>query len=167
MEFFLFLPQMRMTMGEMADRAQRAEAAGFDGIALMDHLAPPLAEDKPMYEAMSSAMWLAARTSTLRISHLVLCDALRAPAVLAREAVAIDHASGGRFELGIGAGSVVAEFASFGIPNPGRAARLRRLTETLDVLTLLWTGESGDYDGGFPPPPGAPQVPAPLSRLPI
>ena len=167
LEFFLFLPQMRMSMDELADRAQRAEAAGFHGIALMDHLAPPLAEDKPMYEAMSTAMWLAARTSTLKIGHLVLCDAMRAPAVLAREAVAIDHASGGRFELGIGAGSVAAEFASFGIPNPGRAARLRRLVETLDVLTLLWTGEPVDYDGEFHHLHGAQQVPAPLSRIPI
>jgi alkanesulfonate monooxygenase SsuD/methylene tetrahydromethanopterin reductase-like flavin-dependent oxidoreductase (luciferase family) len=166
-EFFLFLPQMRMSMDELADRARGAEAAGFHGVALMDHLAPPLAEDKPMYEAMSSAMWLAARTSTLKIGHLVLCDALRAPAVLAREAVAIDHASGGRFELGIGAGSVAAEFASFGIPNPGRAARLRRLVETLDVLTLLWTGESVDYDGEFHHLRGAQQVPTPLSRIPI
>ena len=154
-------------MGELADRAQRAEAAGFHGIALMDHLAPPLAEDKPMYEAMTSAMWLAAQTSTLKIGHLVLCDALRAPSVLAREAVAIDHASGGRFELGIGAGSVPAEFASFGIPNPGRAARLRRLVETLDVLTLLWSGEVVDYDGEFHQLRGAQQVPAPMGRIPI
>jgi alkanesulfonate monooxygenase SsuD/methylene tetrahydromethanopterin reductase-like flavin-dependent oxidoreductase (luciferase family) len=167
MEYFLFLPQMRMSMGDLADRAQRAEAAGFDGIALMDHLAPPLAEDKPMYEAMASAMWLAARTSTLKIGHLVLCDALRAPAVLAREAVAIDHASGGRFELGIGAGSVPAEFASFGIPNPGRAARLRRLVETLDVLGLLWSGERVDYDGEFHQLRGAQQAPKPLTRIPI
>src|SRR5947207_2200580 len=158
---------MRMTMGEMAGRSQRAEAAGFDGIALMDHLAPPLAEDKPMYEAMTSAMWLAARTSTLKIGHLVLCDALRAPAVLAREAVAVDHASGGRFELGIGAGSVPAEYASFGIPNPGRAARLRRLVETLDVLSLLWSGQPVDYEGEFHRLQGAQQVPTPLDRIPI
>lgn len=166
-EFFLFLPQMRMSMPELAERAQRAEAAGFTGIALMDHLAPPLAEDKPMYEAMATAMWLAANTSTLTIGHLVLCDALRAPAVLAREAVAIDHASQGRFELGIGAGSVPAEFKSFGIPNPGRAARLRRLVETLDVLTLLWSGERVDYDGEFHHLEDAQQVPAPLARIPI
>lgn len=167
LEFFLFLPQMRMTMPELAERARRAEAAGFDGIALMDHLAPPLAEDKPMYEAMTTAMWLAANTSTLKIGHLVLCDAVRAPAVLAREAVAIDHASGGRFELGIGAGSVPAEFAAFGIPAPGLRARLRRLVETLEVLSLLWSGERVDYDGEFHRLAGAQQVPVPLSRIPI
>jgi alkanesulfonate monooxygenase SsuD/methylene tetrahydromethanopterin reductase-like flavin-dependent oxidoreductase (luciferase family) len=166
-EFFLFLPQMRMTMPELAERARRAEAAGFHGIALMDHLAPPLAEDKSMYEAMTTAMWLAANTSTLRIGHLVLCDAVRAPAVLAREAVAIDHASGGRFELGIGAGSVPAEFKAFGIPTAGLEARLRRLVETLDVLNLLWSGERVDYDGEFHHLSGAQQVPAPIDRIPI
>ena len=104
-QFFLFLPQLRFTMADLVDRARAAEAAGFTGIALMDHLSPPLAEDRPMLEAMTAATWLAAATTTLIVSHLVLCDAFRQPAVLARQAVTLDHASGGRFELGIGAGS--------------------------------------------------------------
>ena len=55
------------------------------------------------------------RTSRLQVGSLVLCDSFRHPAVLAREAVSIDHASGGRFELGIGWGSVTAEFETFGV----------------------------------------------------
>src|SRR5437763_5088081 len=146
-QFFLFLPQLRFTMADLVERAQHAEAAGFTGIALMDHLAPPLAEDRPYLEAMTAATWLAAATSTLTVGHLVLCDAFRQPAVLARQAVTIDHASGGRFELGIGAGSVPGELETFGIgPVEHRVARLR---ETLEVLTRLWSGEVVDHDGDF------------------
>src|ERR1041384_6367425 len=97
-QFFLFLPQMRMTMDGLVKRARAAEAAGFVGMALMDHLSPPLATGQPMYEAMTTATWLAASTERLVLSHLVLCDAMRHPAVLARQAVTLDHASGGRFE---------------------------------------------------------------------
>src|SRR3954469_3547362 len=134
----LFLPPMGMTMDEVVERAQAAEAAGFDGIALMDHLAPPMAEDQPMFEAITTATWLAARTERLTIGHLVLCDALRHPAVLARQAVTIDHASGGRFELGIGWGSVPQELEAFGVFATEARPRVDRLTETLDVLGLLW-----------------------------
>lgn len=105
MEFHLFLPQMRLTFDRLVASAQAAEAAGFGGIAGMDHLVPPAAETQPMYEAMVTNTWLAAHTRRLKAGSLVLCDALRHPAVLAREAVSIDHASGGRFELAIGSGS--------------------------------------------------------------
>ncbi|MBV8559418.1 MAG: LLM class flavin-dependent oxidoreductase, partial [Acidimicrobiia bacterium] len=115
MEFHLFLPQLRMTMDDIVARARAAEAAGFAGVAFMDHLAPPGAEDRPMFDAMATAAWVAAHTARLRIGHLVLCDAFRQPAVLAREVTTIDHASGGRFELGIGSGSVPAELARFGV----------------------------------------------------
>ena len=59
-----------------------------------------------MFDAMATASWVAANTARLSIGHLVLCDAFRHPAVLAREIVSLDHASGGRVELGIGSGSV-------------------------------------------------------------
>lgn len=106
LEFWLFLPQMRLTMDQLVARAQAAEAAGFAGIAGMDHLTPPLADDQPMFEAMITSAWLAGRTEDLAVGSLVLCDSFRHPAVLARQAVSIDHTSGGRFELGLGWGSV-------------------------------------------------------------
>src|SRR5262245_1338379 len=65
MEFHLFLPQMRMTPAALVERARAAEAAGFRGMALMDHLAPPQAADQPMFEAMTTATWLAAHTERL------------------------------------------------------------------------------------------------------
>src|SRR6059036_863221 len=106
---------MRLTVDDLVGRAQAAEASGFAGMALMDHLSPPLAAGQSMYEAMTTATWLAARTDRLVLSHLVLCDAMRHPAVLARQAVTLDHASGARFELGLGWGSVPEELETFGV----------------------------------------------------
>src|SRR5215467_11359365 len=127
LEFWLFLPQMRMTMEELVGRARAAEASGFGGIAGMDHLVPPGAEAWPMFEAMITGTWLAAHTERLGVGSLVLCDSFRHPAVLAREAVSIDHASGGRFELGIGWGSQAGEIETFGIGSTRPPDRLGRL----------------------------------------
>jgi alkanesulfonate monooxygenase SsuD/methylene tetrahydromethanopterin reductase-like flavin-dependent oxidoreductase (luciferase family) len=166
-EFHLFLPQMRMSMPDLVARARAAEAAGFTGMALMDHFAPPLAEQHGMYEAISTAGWLLASTSTLKLGHLVLCDTFRHPAMLAREAVTLDHASGGRFELGIGWGSVPAEFERFGVAPRTPKGRVGRLKESLEVIRALWTGEPVDYAGEFHTLSGAQQNPTPLGALPI
>jgi alkanesulfonate monooxygenase SsuD/methylene tetrahydromethanopterin reductase-like flavin-dependent oxidoreductase (luciferase family) len=149
----------------LVERAQAADAAGFTGVALMDHMAPPMAEDKPMYEAIPTAAWLAARTERLVVGHLVLCDRFREPAVLARQAVTIDHFSGGRFEVGIGAGSVPEELSAFGMGDDER--RVSRLEETLEVMTRLWAGEPVDYDGRFFQLKQARQLPVPLEKIPI
>jgi alkanesulfonate monooxygenase SsuD/methylene tetrahydromethanopterin reductase-like flavin-dependent oxidoreductase (luciferase family) len=158
---------MRMSAETMVERAQVAEAAGFGGISLMDHLAPPFALDQPMLEAMSTATWLASRTEMLRVGHLVLCDAFRHPAVLARQAVSLDHMSNGRFDLGIGWGSVPDEFDTFGVGETTPAVRVRRMAETLEVLKLLWSGEEVDFDGEFHTLVAARQRPVPLTTIPI
>ena len=167
MEFHLFLPQMRLGPDALRARAVAAEAAGFDGLALMDHLAPPGALEQPMYEAFTAATWLAAVTDHLRLGHLVLCDQFRHPAVLARQAVTLDHLSGGRFELGIGSGSTPAELAAFGFPPADAAQRLGRLRETLELVTRFWTGEPVEYEGSFFQVAGARQLPVPLDRIPV
>ncbi len=167
MEFNLFLPQMRLSFDQLVDRARAAEAAGFAGMTGMDHLAPPLVDDQPMFEAIVTTTWLAARTERLRIGSLVLCDAFRHPAVLARQAVSIDHASGGRYDLGIGWGSVPAELATFGVGSTEARDRVDRLRETLEVVRALWAGETVDYEGRFHQLRGARQVPLPLGRIPI
>ena len=82
-DFWVFVPQMRMTMEQLVDRARAAEAAGFGGMASMDHMAPPAAESSPMFEAMITNAWLAAWTDRLHVGSLVLCDSFRHPAVLA------------------------------------------------------------------------------------
>jgi len=167
MEFNLFLPQMRMSFPQLVERARSAEAAGFVGITGMDHLAPPLAGDQPMYEAMVTTTWLAAHTARVRVGSLVLCDAFRHPAVLARQAVSIDHASGGRFDLGIGWGSVPEELATFGTGSTQPRARVERLRETLEVVRALWSGEAVDFDGAHHQLHSAQQVPVPLGGIPI
>jgi len=167
MEFHLYLPQMRLGPQQLVERARCAEEAGFDGIAGMDHLFPPLAAGQPMFEAMTTSTWIAAHTSRLVVSTLVLCDVFRHPAVLAQEAVTIDHLSGGRFELGIGWGSQPGELATFGVWSTDARARVRRLRETLEVLTALWSGDAVDYDGEFLQLLGARQAPVPLGRIPI
>jgi alkanesulfonate monooxygenase SsuD/methylene tetrahydromethanopterin reductase-like flavin-dependent oxidoreductase (luciferase family) len=133
----------------------------------MDHLAPPMAEDQPMHEAMTTATWLAAHTQTLSVGHLVLCDSLRHPAVLAKQAVTIDHASGGRFELGIGWGSVPDELDAFGVGDSAPSARVRRLAESLEVMTALWSGDTVDFDGEFHRVKGGRQQPVPLAKIPL
>jgi alkanesulfonate monooxygenase SsuD/methylene tetrahydromethanopterin reductase-like flavin-dependent oxidoreductase (luciferase family) len=165
--FHLFLPQMRMPVEAMVDRARAAEAAGFEGMALMDHLAPPMALEHDMWEAMTLATWLLARTESLVVGHLVLCDSMRHPAVLARQATSLDHASGGRFELGIGWGSVPEELIGYGVSSAGARQRVARLGESLEVIRALWTGEPVTYEGEFFQLRDAQQRPAPTRRIPI
>jgi alkanesulfonate monooxygenase SsuD/methylene tetrahydromethanopterin reductase-like flavin-dependent oxidoreductase (luciferase family) len=166
-EFHLFLPQMRMSFDTLVERARAAERNGFRGIAFMDHLAPPLAEEHDMWEAMTAASWVLAKTNALTVGHLVLCDALRHPAVLARQAVSLDHASGGRFELGVGWGSVAEELATFGIGGESATARVDRLAESLDVLKGLWTGEPFSYEGEYFTLHAAQQRPRPTRPIPV
>ena len=167
MQFHLFLPQMRMSFERLVETARAAEAAGFNGMAGMDHLFPPAADRHDMYDAMITNTWLAAHTERLKLGSLVLCDSFRHPAVLAKEAVSIDHASGGRYELGIGWGSQPAEFEVFGVGSTQPRRRVQRLRETLEVLRALWAGETVDYDGEIHTLRGAFQAPTPLERIPI
>jgi alkanesulfonate monooxygenase SsuD/methylene tetrahydromethanopterin reductase-like flavin-dependent oxidoreductase (luciferase family) len=166
-EFHLFLPQMRMSPADLVDRARAAEAAGFAGVALMDHLAPPQALDQPMFEAMTLATWLAAHTTRLTIGHLVLCDSFRHPSLLARQAVTLDHLSGGRYELAIGSGSTPNELKTFGISDANGAQRTARLRETLEVITRLWTGDPVTFQGEFIRLVEAQQLPVPTRPIPV
>ncbi|RAY16363.1 LLM class flavin-dependent oxidoreductase [Actinomadura craniellae] len=165
--FHLFLPQMRMSHGAIVERARAAEDAGFEGMAFMDHLAPPLAFEHDMWDAMTMAGWVLAHTTTLTVGHLVLCDAFRHPAVLARQVTSLDHASGGRFELGIGWGSVPAEMEVFGFPAAEPAGRVGRLGESIKIMRSLWSGEEIDHHGEHFTLTGARQRPVPTRRIPI
>jgi len=167
MEFFLFLPAIRQPFDGLVATARHAEAAGFTGMVGMDHLVPPAAESQPMYEAMITSAWIAAHTERLKVGSLVLCDAMRHPAVLAKQAVSLDHASGGRFELGIGWGSYPPDFDSFGVTPPTPPERVRRLRETLEVIRALWRGETVNYQGEYHRLQEAAQAPRPLTDIPI
>ena len=137
-EWYLFLPQVRVPVADIVERARHAEASGFTGIAFIDHLEAPGLPDESIWEAMTVATWVAAKTERLRIGHLVLCDAFRHPAVLAKQAVTLSEASDGRFELGLGSGSWPAEFTRFDIGQQDPVARVKQLESHLDVIGQYW-----------------------------
>jgi alkanesulfonate monooxygenase SsuD/methylene tetrahydromethanopterin reductase-like flavin-dependent oxidoreductase (luciferase family) len=145
--FGVFLPQLRMSFDTILERVLAAEAAGFDSVWLMDHLAAPAAPEWDTLEGWTLAAGLATRTSRIRVGHLVTADPFRHPAVLAKMAATVDVLSNGRLELGLGWGSVDDELRTFGIDAgraPDRAARLR---ETLEILPQMFAGEPFDYAG--------------------
>ncbi|WP_156685894.1 LLM class flavin-dependent oxidoreductase [Mycobacterium sp. Marseille-P9652] len=150
-EWYLFLPQVRLSAADITDRARRAEASGFDGVAFIDHLEAPGQASETIWEAMAIATWVAARTERLRVGHLVLCDAFRHPAVLAKQAVTLSEASGGRFDLGLGAGSWPAEFARFDVGQEDPVARVEQLERHLGLIRQYWG--DGPGDGAAPQAP--------------
>src|ERR1700759_3216561 len=143
-EWYLFLPQVRVPVADIVDRARHAEASGFCGIAFIDPLEAPGLPDESIWEAMSVATWVAAKTERLRIGHLVLCDAFRHPAVLAKQAVTLSEASDGRFELGLGSGSWPAEFARFDVGQQDAVARVEQLGRHLALIRRYWGDEPGE-----------------------
>jgi alkanesulfonate monooxygenase SsuD/methylene tetrahydromethanopterin reductase-like flavin-dependent oxidoreductase (luciferase family) len=160
-EWYLFLPQVRLSVADIAERARNAEASGFDGIAFIDHLEAPGLPGESIWEAMGIATWVAAKTERLRIGHLVLCDAFRHPAVLAKQAVTLSAASEGRFELGLGAGSWPAEFTRFDVGQQDPVARVQQLERHLALIKQYW---GDDFDGTGE---AASQVPRREHRIPL
>jgi alkanesulfonate monooxygenase SsuD/methylene tetrahydromethanopterin reductase-like flavin-dependent oxidoreductase (luciferase family) len=166
--FGVFLPQLRMSFDTILERTLAAEAAGFDSVWLMDHLAAPAAPEWDTLEGWTLAAGLATRTSGIRLGHLVTCDPFRHPAVLAKMAATVDVLSNGRLELGLGWGSVDDELRAFGI-DAGRApARAARLRETLEILPRMFSGEPFDYAGRHFRLEGARGRPVPVQwRIPV
>ena len=121
-----------------------AERLGFQSSFLVEH---HFTGWNQVSATLTLLTWLAARTERMTQSHLVLCDGFRHPVMLARQAVSLDHMSGGRFELALGWGSVVDEFHTFGIAPTAPAERVDRMRETLDVIKACWSGEQFDYHG--------------------
>jgi alkanesulfonate monooxygenase SsuD/methylene tetrahydromethanopterin reductase-like flavin-dependent oxidoreductase (luciferase family) len=138
------------SIGELFDLWDRAEGLAFDWISIWDHFYPAqISLDRDCFEAIACHAALAVRTSRVRVGSLVYCAGFRHPAVLANAAVTIDHLSGGRLELGVGAGWHQAEFQGYGLPFEPPATRLRRLAETVEVIRMLWTEEVSSYQGEF------------------
>jgi len=162
--FGIFLPQLRMAFPTILERTLAAEAAGFRSVWLMDHLAAPAATDRDTLEGWTLAAALAARTSTIRIGHLVTADPLRHPAVLAKMAATVDVISDGRLELGLGWGSVPEEYAAFGIDAGTAADRAARLGESIEILDLMFGGDRFDFDGDHFRLQGAIGRPRPAQR---
>lgn len=154
-EWFLYMSQYRLPVDDFVRRAQAAEASGFDGVAFFDHLETPGMPQQPVWEAMALATWVAAKTDRLRVGHLVLCDAFRHPAVLAKQVVTLAEASDGRFELGLGSGSMPKEMAKFGLRTGDALHRIKGLDEHLALLKEYW-GVDGTTDRTQSPQPTQP-----------
>src|SRR4051794_40361953 len=139
---FRFLADVReiVTGRELADRARRAEQAGYSAVVVPDHL---LGQLSPVV-AMAT---VAAATSTLRMSAFVLNNDLRHPAVLAQDLASIDVLSGGRLDIAIGAGWNKPEYDAIGLAIGPTPVRQARLAEAVTVLKALLTGLPGTFTG--------------------
>jgi probable F420-dependent oxidoreductase len=149
------------------DACRAAEAAGFDAFARPDHLlaegalAPPGA---PILECFTTLAALAAVTTHIRLLQTVACNSFRSPALLAKIVASLDVVSGGRAELGIGAGWLRKEYDAYGFEFPAMETRLAQLREALQVVKRLWTGAAVDYDGRHYRLRGAICAPTPVQR---
>jgi alkanesulfonate monooxygenase SsuD/methylene tetrahydromethanopterin reductase-like flavin-dependent oxidoreductase (luciferase family) len=164
MDVGVYLPQVGFTWDELRTRAIACDRAGIPSLWLMDHLYPPGMPAVPSFEAWTTATALAAVTERLRIGHLVLANGLRHPAVLAKMAITLDHASGGRLNLGLGSGSWAQEFRELGLPFPSDAMRASELDEALTIVKRLFAEEVVDFTGRHYRLAGVPSRPRPVQR---
>ena len=138
----------------LRDVAQTAEGLGFRFLTLPDHYlyeGPERSVDPHLlnHDPLLAAAVLVEATKTARVGHLVLCNLFRHPLMTARAITTLDHLSGGRMVLGIGAGWTATEFEMTGIPFPDVGTRLRMLDEALQCIRLLWREERTTFDGDF------------------
>jgi alkanesulfonate monooxygenase SsuD/methylene tetrahydromethanopterin reductase-like flavin-dependent oxidoreductase (luciferase family) len=142
-------PQM-CTMPELRQAWEVAEESGFEWLSVWDHFYPaPAPIDGDCFEAVACHAALATSTLRVRVGCLVYSAGYRHPAVLANAGATIDHLSDGRLEMGIGAGWNKPEYDAYGLPFEPPAQRLRRMAETIEIVRLLWTQDTTDYDGEF------------------
>ncbi|MGR6322150.1 LLM class F420-dependent oxidoreductase [Micromonospora soli] len=149
--------------------ARRVEETGFEGFFRADHYRSM--GDEPGLPGPTDA-WLtlaalARETSRIRLGTLVTSATFRLPGPLAVLVAQVDQMSGGRVELGIGAGWYEREHTAYGIPFPGVAERFDRLAEQLEVVTGLWRtppGETYSFKGEHYQLLDAPALPKPVQR---
>jgi F420-dependent oxidoreductase-like protein len=127
---------------------QQAEDVGLDWASVFDHFLPIQTDPRgPCFEGLALLAAMAAVTTRIRCGAVVIGVTYRHPAVLAKAAVTIDHVSGGRLELGIGAAWNQLEHAQYGIGFPPVGERMDLLEETAQILRSLWTAERTTFEG--------------------
>jgi F420-dependent oxidoreductase-like protein len=154
----------------IARQAQEADTSGFDTVLVMDHFyqLPMLGEpDQYMLESYTTLAALARETSNVRLGALVTGNTYRYPAVLAKTVTALDIVSGGRAQLGIGAGWYELEHESFGIPFGTFTDRFEMLEEALQIILPMLRGERPSLDGKRYQVNKAVNEPAPVGRIPV
>lgn len=172
MDFRIFTePQQGASYDDQLDLARTAERLGFDGFFRSDHFLVMGDRDglPGPTDSWVTLAGLARETSTIRLGTLVSSATFRLPGMLAIQVAQVDAMSGGRIELGLGAGWFDAEHAAYGVPFP--AKRFGLLTEQLEVITGLWqtpVGERFSYSGVHYQLSDSPALPKPVqSPVPV
>lgn len=163
--FGLFLSQAGRSWAQVLERFQLAESLGFDHAWLVDHLTPTDGHpERPIHEAWTLLAALAALTDRIRLGVLVTSNTFRNPSLLAKQAVTVDHVSGGRLILGMGAGWHADEHRRYGFELPPPAERVDRLEEAIEMLHALMGAERTTFEGLHYRLDDAPLAPKPLQR---
>jgi F420-dependent oxidoreductase-like protein len=163
-DFGVYLPQVALGFDDLLSRAQECERLGYHSFWLFDHLYAPGMPDAPALEGWTLAAALLARTSRLRVGHLVTCNNFRHPALLARMATTLDVISAGRLEFGLGSGSWEPEHDQAGLPWGTAAERSERLAEALEIVTRMFDGPRATFEGSHYTVRDLPNLPAPVQR---
>ncbi len=153
-----------MSWPELMRQWQWFEELGFDSLWLPDHFFPTAGRDKPMFEAWTALSGLAMVTKRARIGILVSSNTFRQPALLAKQAVTVDHQSGGRLELGIGAGWFVEEHETFGLDFPETRMLVDRYAEAVELIDTYLRNDESSFHGEHYQLNGAFNRPPPVQR---
>lgn len=162
-------PQQGASYDDLLRVAQAAEASGFDAFFRSDHyraMGDVSGEPGPT-DAWLTLAGLARETSRIRLGTLVNSATFRLPGPLAVGVAQVDQMSGGRVELGLGAGWFESEHAAYGIPFPGLGERFDRLEEQLEIITGLWStprGERFEFTGKHYTLSDSPALPKPVQQ---
>jgi len=167
---FALWPSLHRPWAETAQSVVHAEESGWDGVYVADHFMPNAEgpADGAMYECWTAMAGLAALTSRVRIGALVTGNTYRHPAVLAKEAVTVDHISGGRTVLGLGAGWQENEHAAYGLAYGSFAERFDKLEEACQIILGMLRGAGRTtLAGRHYTLTDAPADPKPVGPLPL
>ncbi len=145
---------------ELVQIAVDAERAGWDGAFFWDHTVGTTDFAVPMADPWALLGAVAVRTERIAVGTTIAALPRRQVQEVARQAVTIDHLSGGRMVLGVGLGEPPSEYTAIG-RSPSRAELAARLDESLEVLERLWTGEPVDHEGAHVTLRGAQFLPRP------
>jgi F420-dependent oxidoreductase-like protein len=148
----VFLNALGDTIAPRREAWRIADDAGFDHLWHDDHLltvAGGRAPDGAIYESWTLLAAMAEATTRVRVGVLVSSLQYRNPGMLAKMAATVDHISGGRLEVAMGAGWSKRELSSLGMPFVGRPERIDMFDEACQVLKLLWTRARTNFDGTY------------------
>lgn len=161
-------PQQGATYDDLLRVAQEAERLGFGAFFRSDHYLAMGTDGLPgPSDAWITLAGIARETSTIRLGTLMTSATFRHPGPLAIAVAGVDQMSGGRVELGLGAGWYEAEHTAYGIPFPGTRERFDVLDEQLAVITGLWASTGGfSFDGEHYQVTGSPGLPKPVQSKP-